>query len=588
MAASRCKTHGGVGLDRIKPDTLVVYFLSLWWVANLLQATFMDLANDEAYYWYFSQHLDWGYFDHPPMIALLVHLTAWMGGTIGIRLACTMLQPLYLWLFWKVIKPREATLHDALVYSLLCFSQPLLQLYGVLALPDAPLMAATVFLLWAYKRLCDNPNWAHTLLLGAAVALLGYSKYHGALVVALVFLSNPKMLRQWHLWVAGLLGLVLMAPHFWWQYNHDWVSLRYHLLDRNSDGYRLSFTLEYLLLLLVLFNPVWIYHYAKAIVVRSPQRATPLQRALHTLGIGFIVFFLASTLRGNVQPQWLLPVVFPCIELLFNRFRKQKYLTGAGFCMVFLFFTVRVMALANPIGLKGELWHQREQYEAIAQVAGNRPVVFMHTYTAPPKYTFYTGGQAYCTPYYFNRHSQWQYDTSDRALAGKEVILCNFTNKQSHLLPLAMGGGYRQLFYDTIADYRPTRELVATPLSPLGRTLPLTDGKADSTMRMAMDIQVYNPYDWDIYSTDSVPIRITAYYYQRRYMATGSSVTLADTLRAHATTRIHCEFPVPRFATSTYTFGIAIDRAGLRPPDTGPRYKVRVVRNNDSIEIIPQ
>lgn len=40
---------------------LLVYF-----VINILQAAFLELHFDEAYYWLYSRNLDWGYFDHPP------------------------------------------------------------------------------------------------------------------------------------------------------------------------------------------------------------------------------------------------------------------------------------------------------------------------------------------------------------------------------------------------------------------------------------------------------------------------------------------------------------------------------------------
>ena len=161
MEAYRSKNHEGV--RQLKPDTLVLLLLAAWWVINLLQAAFTGLANDEAYYWYFAQHLDWGYFDHPPMVALLVWLSSWMPGTLGIRFFATLLQPLYLLIFWHLIKPSDATRRDALLYVLLCFSQPLLQLYGFMALPDAPLMMCTVLFLWAFKRFDNNTNIANAL-----------------------------------------------------------------------------------------------------------------------------------------------------------------------------------------------------------------------------------------------------------------------------------------------------------------------------------------------------------------------------------------------------------------------------------------
>ena len=47
-------------------------FYSCWILLGLLQAALTELQDDEAYYWVYGQYLDWGYFDHPPMIGLLV------------------------------------------------------------------------------------------------------------------------------------------------------------------------------------------------------------------------------------------------------------------------------------------------------------------------------------------------------------------------------------------------------------------------------------------------------------------------------------------------------------------------------------
>lgn len=565
-----------------RPDTLVLLALAAWWVANLFQAAFMDLANDEAYYWYFSQHLDWGYFDHPPMVALLVWLTAWMPGTLGVRLACTLLQPLYLLLFWRLIRPDGASRRDALFYILLCFSQPLLQLYGFLALPDAPLMMATVLFLWAYKRFCVRVSVPNALLLALAVALLGYSKYHGVLVVALVVVSNPRLLLRWQLWLAAVVCLALYAPHLWWQYEHDWVSFRYHLVDRSADAYRVNFTLEYLLTALVIFNPLWLVHLVRG--VGRARLSDPFVRALLFLGGGFVLFFLASTLRGPVQPQWVLPVVFPVVAFVFWAGRGSRYARVAGWVGLGLFLAVRLLALFNPVGLKGELWGQRELYAAIARVADGRPVQFMHTYTAAPKYTFYTGGEAYCAPYYFNRHSQWQYDTSDRRFTGRDVVVGNFTNRQGHRLELPDG---KPFYYDIVPDFHPLREVTIAAAEPIQARLPILRSSkgADSLGALHLTLVVTNPYPYDIYSTDSLPLRLTIFFNEARYKASGGGCPLADTLRAGSTTLVECDMRMGRPpADGTFPSGFCLAR-GAHPTDNSLRLPATVSRTGDSVTI---
>jgi len=56
--------------------------------------------SDEAYYWSYSQRLDWGYLDHPPMIAVLIKLgSSLFGGELGVRIVPILLSvsSVYIW-----------------------------------------------------------------------------------------------------------------------------------------------------------------------------------------------------------------------------------------------------------------------------------------------------------------------------------------------------------------------------------------------------------------------------------------------------------------------------------------------------------
>lgn len=589
MVASRYKITQGVG--NIKPDTLVLLLLAAWWTLNLLQAALTGLANDEAYYWYFSQHLDWGYFDHPPMVAVLAWLSSWLPGALSIRFFSTLLQPLYLLIFWHLIKPTDATRRDAVLYVLLCFSQPLLQLYGFLAVPDAPLMFFTVAFLWAYKRFRENSTLTNAFIMGTAVALLGYSKYHGALVVLLVLLSDLRLFRRWQLYAAGLTALLLFLPHLWWQYTHDWVSFGYHLSGRNAWAYKPSYTLEYLALLLTIFNPLWLYHYWRGIA-DSRRNNVPLRNAFLWLAAGFAFFFLLSTVRGPVQPQWVLPVALPLTALLFYASRQSRFVRTAAIVIAGLFVAVRVMAVANPMGIKGELWNQEQTYSQIADIAGNRPVVFMQNYTAPAKYTYYTGRTAYCSPYFYSRHSQWQYDTLDRTFHGREVIVGNLNNNtQANSLELADGHTF---YYSIFKDYTPLRELEVECLSPLDLALPYllrdsTSTQADSLAPVVLTLAVHNPYPFDVYSTDSIPLRLQMYFHITQNYAPGAFGLLTDTLRANNTTIIQQPIKVPYgLAEGVHIAGFAIGHIGYEPADNSPKFLIDLHSNEDTLFITKQ
>src|ERR1700759_2436092 len=62
-------------------------------LVRLVAAAFTPLTFDEAYYWTWSKHLAGGYYDHPPMVALVIRLGTMSAGEneFGGRLASVLL-----------------------------------------------------------------------------------------------------------------------------------------------------------------------------------------------------------------------------------------------------------------------------------------------------------------------------------------------------------------------------------------------------------------------------------------------------------------------------------------------------------------
>src|SRR5882757_2912722 len=60
---------------------------------RLVAAAWTPLTFDEAYYWMWSKHLAGGYYDHPPMVAVVIRLGTMMAGDteLGVRLVSVLL-----------------------------------------------------------------------------------------------------------------------------------------------------------------------------------------------------------------------------------------------------------------------------------------------------------------------------------------------------------------------------------------------------------------------------------------------------------------------------------------------------------------
>ena len=553
MKASLKKTYASLGADG-----LVALWLGVWWVCNLLQAGFSELANDEAYYHMFAENLAWGYFDHPPMTALLVWLGEHLfGGELGVRFFFTVLQPLYLYILWRIIRPADADRRDAALFVVLSAATLMLQLYGFIAVPDGPLMMTTALFLLTFKWFSENRRCAW-LWMGVAMALMAYSKYHGALVVLFALAANPRQLLRPALYSSGAVALLLLVPHLVWQYEHDWASFAYHLSGRNSV-FRPGYVVEFLANMLVVFNPFFVPLCVQAWRKVRPQTAAG--RALKLLPVAFILFFLLSAFRGYVQPQWVIVACFGFVAMLFGYVRRhprtRRYVMRAGGVTLALLVLVRLEMIFNPLGIRFEVFDNPESYGAIAAEADGRPVVFRHNYAVAAKYRFYTGGEAYCQPNIRYRTHQWQFRDDDSQFIGREVLVecpdgtVSDSTRQVRTLTMANG---RSFTWFVDPAFHPVR-LVDIAFTGL-------PGRVAAGETLRLELRIRNPYPYAI-RVGAGDTQLVMLWKHGRFRVdefpTGETFTIpADSELTRGVT-----FTVlPQLAGETFDVGFALRREG--------------------------
>ena len=553
MEASFKKSYASLGADR-----LVLLWLGVWWIANLVQAGFTELANDEAYYHMFAERLAWGYFDHPPVTALLVWAGERLfGGELGVRFFFTVLQPLYLWILWRLIRPADAGRRDAALFVVVSAATLMLQLYGFIAVPDGPLMFTTALFLLTFKWFSENRRRAW-LWMGIAMALMAYSKYHGALVVLFALAANPRQLLRPALYSSGAVALLLLVPHLVWQYEHDWASFAYHLSGRNSV-FRPGYVVEFLANVLVVFNPFFVPLYVQAWRKVKPQ--TPVGRALKLLPVALIVFFMLSSLRGYVQPQWVIVSCFGLVCVLFAYARRhprtRRYVMRAGGVTVGLIVLVRLVMIFNPLGIRFEVFNNPESYAAIAAEADGRPVVFRYGYAVAAKYAFYTGGEAYCQPNIRYRTHQWQFRDDDSQFIGREVLVecpdgtVSDSTRQVRTLTMANG---RSFTWFVDPAFHPVR-LVDIAFTGL-------PGRVAAGETLRLELRIRNPYPYAI-RVGAGDTQLVMLWKHGRFRVdefpTGETFTIpADSELTRGVT-----FTVlPQLAGETFDVGFALRREG--------------------------
>jgi hypothetical protein len=409
-------------MDQLYKKNYRLLFYGSWLLFSLIQARFSELWDDEAYYWIYSKYLDWGYFDHPPMIAVLIKMGyALLQNELGVRLL-----PVLLNLFTLLIIEKLITKKDPFLFYTIALSIAVIQVTGCIAVPDSPLIFFTAVFFLFYKRFLEKQSWAHTFLLGFSIALLCYSKYHGVLVVLFSMLPNVKYLRNYRTWIAGIIALLLFAPHLWWQYQHDWISIQYQLFESKVNVYRLSFTTDFILGQLVLPGPIAGIVLLPAAFLCRIKNDT--ERAMRYCMIGFYLFFLFSSFRGNVEANWTAPVLIPLVVLshqyLIDKkwWRRILYRLAALTILLVLFARVVLVFDILPnkeIKTRYHAWKQwAPQMNSLTHAL---PIVFSNSLQRASKYWYYSGQKTLSLNSYYNRRNNFNFWPIEDSLLGKPV-----------------------------------------------------------------------------------------------------------------------------------------------------------------------
>ncbi|AHF18037.1 ArnT family glycosyltransferase [Niabella soli] len=374
---------------------ILLGFMLAWFVINCIQAAFMGLDGDEAYYWLLSRKLQWSYFDHPPMVALSIRLGESFGhGFLFTRLGTILLSTLTIGLIYKGL---PAYLQKLKWFIIVYAATLVLNVYAFITTPDACLFFFAALFFWRYKYFLEKENFGNSLWLVIAITGMFYSKYHGILLVGFVVLSNPRLLLNKYFWLIVALVTLLFLPYLYWQYNHDWATVRFHLVERIAKQYEFSFTTDYLLGQLLIWGPLTSVVFF--IVIGKLKIKDRLMRAHVFMFAGTIGFFLISSFKNTVEPHWTLiaGVSYIALFLLLLVNGTERFKTiffKIAYVNIGLILLARIIFLipdgpANLIEHFRSFSYAKTWADQVYSTAGKTPVVFASSYALPSLYQYY-------------------------------------------------------------------------------------------------------------------------------------------------------------------------------------------------------
>ncbi len=451
---------------------------------NLVQSYFTPLIFDEAYYWYYAQHLSWGYFDHPPMVAFMIKLgNFFFDGELGVRFVSCLLSTAMFFVIWVTIdhpQKRNYVIH----FFVLIFSMALLNAYGFFTLPDTPLLFFTALFLYVYKRFLYEPSWRWGIIMGVVMAGLMYSKYHAVLVIIFVLLSNLKLVMKRNAWLSVLVALLCFVPHFVWLYQNDFVTINYHLFNRPNAAYSFKkYTLGYFMNLVAVFGLTFPWIYWSLVKTKVSDTFT---KALLYLTYGVLIFFFISSFNRRIQTQWIIIIAVPLAILTFRYMmanesvKKWSFRMGAANILIILY--LRIGLVYEPLSpIYYETHGNKELAKTVKSAVGDMPLIFENSYRYAPMFAFYTGNHTFSLNNQYYRRNQYSIDDSELKVQHQKVLyLTTYPRKSDTTFTKNNGGMLYGDFIDDFESFRKLRTIVDGPI-------PLDTDKEQV-------LKVFNPY----------------------------------------------------------------------------------------------
>lgn len=322
----------------------IIFLIISGILIRCLIAAGIELGNDEAYYWTYSQRLQWNYFDHPPLVAILIRLTTFnlslqkfelfvrLGGIL-----CSGGATFFLYKTVSSLESERAGFFTALLYNSSFYGSIVA---GVFILPDSPQMLFWTASLFTLSRMVKTgkPALFQWIIFGILTGLTIMSKIHGLFIWSGLFLYiifyKKDWLRSWQMYLGGIITAAISLPILLWNWQNNFITYRYHSSRIEGIHFRADNFSREIVGQLLYNNPfvVFVTFMALSWYVRKSREVKPdFLRATILIAIPMILTFIILAMFNDTLPHWTGPAyitLLPAAGIYLSRKKNPNKIPG--------------------------------------------------------------------------------------------------------------------------------------------------------------------------------------------------------------------------------------------------------------------
>ncbi len=355
--------------------TLIIILTAV--LFHLLCINSYNLLTEEAYYWNYSRHLDFGFLDHPPMVAILIKTTTSIFGTneFGVRISsllCWILTAFYSYKLCNLMCKGSGLFALFLVAIL-----PFFFLQAFIISPDQPLTACWSISLYCFYQALVSKRANYWYAAGFWLGLGMLSKYTIFLVGLATFIyivllpSQRGWLRRKEPYLCLLIACFLFTPVIYWNATHEWASFVFQGMRRFKSFFH--FSLHHFLGLLLLFltpfgviNLLELFKRKTAFLEEDQFSFIKIYTLIPLLF--FAIYSFSHPLKFNWMGPGLLALIpFMAIQIKMNKKIYSYWLISGSILLITYAGLFGIMASGKPKALYFKLFIKYIDWQTLAE-----------------------------------------------------------------------------------------------------------------------------------------------------------------------------------------------------------------------------
>jgi hypothetical protein len=335
---------------------IVAYVAAAKLLFHLLTATRYGIFRDEMYYFACSEHLAWGYVDHPPLIALVIWITRHIFGSsvLALRLPAALAGAALVWLAGKLARELGGGRFAQALAALAVFMVPIYLIMNHWITMNAFEPLIWMGCLWCVVRAINSGDEKYWFWFGVLAGLGFETKYSivffllGVFVGVLATPERRSFKSKW-LWLGALATFLIFLPNFIWLVRHGFpfIELMHNIRMTSRDVVRgpLAFVLDQGQIMNPVLFPLWLAGLAWLFFAQAGKR----YRVLGWTYVVVLATFIA--LKGkNYYLAPIYPVLFAAGAVAFERVTSRRWAwTRAAYIAVLVLCTAMLAPIFAPI-----------------------------------------------------------------------------------------------------------------------------------------------------------------------------------------------------------------------------------------------